>query len=103
MLKPKSKQRPWSIMRSLAPPIASRSRDPFYHSARWKRESKAFREANPLCAECEKEGISFPGSITDHVIPKDICEDPWDWKNWQDLCNRHHAKKGAQDKKHFKK
>ena len=41
--------------------------------------------------------------ITDHVIPKDVCQDPWDQKNWQDLCKKDHAIKSARDKKHFKK
>jgi 5-methylcytosine-specific restriction protein A len=103
MLKPGSRQRPWAIKKSSAPPIASRSRDEFYHTSRWKKESKAFLHQNPLCTECEKEEILTPAQVTDHIIPKNICEDPWDKSNWQPLCKRHNLAKGAQDKKHFKK
>jgi len=83
--------------------MQDRSRDPFYHTARWKLESRQFRELNPLCAQCQKAGIVVPSQVTDHIIPKDICEDPWDWSNWQGLCNKHHSIKGSKDRKHFKK
>lgn len=37
--------------------------------------------------------------VTDHIIPLEICEDPWSWANWQGLCRRHNNIKAAQDKK----
>jgi 5-methylcytosine-specific restriction protein A len=57
---------------------------------------------NPVCAICKAENIITPSEVTDHIVPKDICKDPWDQTNWQALCKKHHAIKGAQDKKHFK-
>lgn len=83
--------------------MENRGRDPFYHTTRWKKESKLFRQINSLCKECEKEGIIAPGEVTDHIIPKDICSDPWDWNNWQNLCKKHHARKAARDKKLIRK
>jgi len=41
--------------------------------------------------------------VVDHIIPKDICQDPWDHSNWQGLCRKCHAIKSAIDKKYFKK
>jgi 5-methylcytosine-specific restriction endonuclease McrA len=58
---------------------------------------------NPLCRECEKEGIVAPGEITDHIIPKNICSDPWDTGNWQNLCKKHHVRKAARDKQLIRK
>jgi 5-methylcytosine-specific restriction protein A len=103
MNRPKSKHRPWNTRKSIAPPIASRSRDEFYHTSRWKRESKAFRQEHPLCEQCKREGFIVPSEVTDHIIPKNICKNPWDKSNWEALCKRHNLAKGAQDKKHFKK
>jgi 5-methylcytosine-specific restriction endonuclease McrA len=37
------------------------------------------------------------------MIPKDICEDPWDRSNWQALCNKCHNRKAAKDKKLIKR
>lgn len=106
MIKPKSKHRPWDRIRTQEPqkaPIASRKRDEFYHTARWKRESRVFRQENTLCARCKREGLIVPAEITDHKIPKPVCADPWDRNNWEGLCKKCHAKKGPTDKKHFKK
>jgi 5-methylcytosine-specific restriction endonuclease McrA len=100
---PTSKHRPWDKIKTSAPPIASRTRDEFYHTSRWTKESRAFRQANPLCMQCKREGIIAPSEVTDHIIPKNICKDPWDRNNWEALCKRHNLAKGAQDKKHFKK
>ncbi|MRR22958.1 HNH endonuclease [bacterium] len=103
--KPRSITRSW-LSTEKVPEISRitlRERDQFYHTARWKRESRSFRERFPLCAGCHNEGIVEAAIITDHIIPKDICPDPWDQKNWQGLCKKCHAKKSAKDKKHFKK
>ena len=104
MKRPASRERPWSLKKTQAsqPAMITRARDPFYHTTRWKKESRAFREANPLCAECAREGLTGPAEVTDHIVPKDICRDPWDWKNWQGLCKKHHVRKAAKDKQLIK-
>jgi len=102
MDKPKAKHRPWNSIKPSGPPIANRSRDPFYHTARWTRESRAFRQQNPLCAHCRINGFIVPSEVTDHKVPKNVCKDPWDKNNWEAICKKCHAKKGPTDKKHFK-
>jgi len=94
---PKSKKRPWGM---LPPdrPMQGRSRIAFYHTARWTRESRAYREANPLCRKCKEQGIVTPSKVVDHIIPLEICEDPWDRNNWQPLCGSHNNSKAAEDK-----
>ncbi len=101
MNRPKSLARPW-IPKSTPVGIANRARDPFYHTNRWKTESKQFLEDNPLCVECEKKGLLVPAKLTDHIVPKPICKDPWDRTNWRPLCVACHPRKSAMDKKYFK-
>jgi 5-methylcytosine-specific restriction protein A len=98
MEKPHSKPRPWDQKRIVLRPMEERKRNSFYHTARWTRESRAFRQLHPICRECESEGLIVPTEVTDHIIPLEICEDPWDWNNWDGLCKRHNNIKAAKDK-----
>ena len=70
-----------------------------YHTARWTRLSRRFREANPLCARCQANGLFVPSQVTDHVIPVEIHGNFWDQSNWQPLCRRCNIAKGNEDKK----
>jgi len=100
-LRPQRLNRPWIPMTKHG--IANRVRDNFYHTNAWKLASKRFLEDNPLCIECQKSGRLKPSIITDHIIPKDICSDPWDSDNFQPLCKNCHSIKSAKDKTSFKK
>ena len=75
-----------------------RSSEP-YHSYRWTRLSKVFREQHPLCAECKRQGIITPAEVVDHIVPWPVCEDFFDVKNLQALCQAHNIEKGNKDKK----
>lgn len=99
MYKPKSTVRPWNLKPKVSYPMQGRKSNYFYHCARWTIESRLYRQENPLCVECEKEGIIYPAEVVDHIIPLAICEDPWDKSNWQSLCFKHNNKKAAKDKK----
>ena len=97
--RPKRSARPWiPVTRS---GIANRIRDPFYHTNAWKLASASFLADNPLCVECKKTGRLEQAKVTDHIIPKAVCRDPWDTANWQPLCRNCHSKKSAKDKSHF--
>jgi 5-methylcytosine-specific restriction endonuclease McrA len=37
--------------------------------------------------------------MTDHIVPINLGGDPWAWDNLQALCNSHHNRKSAKDKK----
>ena len=98
---PKSKSRPWlsSRCREENNKMQLRPRsDNLYHTARWTKESKAFREENPLCATCLKEGIIHAAEAVDHVVPYPLC-DFWDKTNWAPICRKHNIQKGNRDKK----
>jgi 5-methylcytosine-specific restriction protein A len=75
------------------------ARWPGYRTNRWTKESLAFRQANPLCAECKRQGRTVGSEVTDHIIPAIICRDPWDRSNWQPLCKRCNLSKSSSDRK----
>lgn len=74
-----------------------RSADP-YHSSRWTKLSRVFREQHPLCAECKRKGLIVPATCVDHIIPYPICQDFFDESNLQALCDRCNMLKGAADR-----
>lgn len=70
-----------------------------YHTHRWTKASKRFRQQNPLCVRCHNEGRISPAEVTDHIIPPDIYGNFWDPDNWQPLCKKCNIIKGNEDKK----
>ena len=64
----------------------------------WRKASKAFLVAHPLCAECLKLGITKPATEVDHIIPhkgnKDLF---WNQNNWQSLCHECHSRKTVKE------
>jgi 5-methylcytosine-specific restriction enzyme A len=60
-----------------------------YNSARWVRESKAFRAAHPFCvnAYTEDTRCTVLTALVDHRIPHRGDERLfWDQSNWQPMC-----------------
>lgn len=99
--RPKQRTRLYGVKPSEKPNqgyIRNRS-DDLYHTSRWTKESKAFRELNPLCIECEKSGVINASEVVDHIIPHPVCIDFWESTNWQALCKKCNAEKGNRDKK----
>ena len=65
-----------------------------YNDHRWKQASQQYRVMNPLCVECEKQGIVRAAECVDHIAPhKGNAELFWSVENWQSLCNRCHSEK----------
>ena len=64
-----------------------------YGSA-WRKASKQFLQAHPLCEECQKQGRYVKATVVDHVVPHRGDEKLfWDRSNWRALCKRCHDKK----------
>ncbi len=58
---------------------------------KWRKESKAYLKANPLCAECERSGRITLATDVDHIIPHRGDMDLfWRRSNWQSLCSMCH-------------
>lgn len=85
-----------------------------HSSNRWRKTSRLYREANPICEAClraQKEGdqsrekragmINLATSV-DHIVPLFAGGEPYDWSNLQSLCDYHHALKSQQEREQKK-
>ena len=80
-------------------PLRDIDRDNPYSKNNWIKLSIRFREQWPLCAHCEREGVttvitSGDGKgCVDHIIRVNGQDDPAFWvdANMQGLCIRHHS------------
>ena len=64
------------------------------YDAWWRKASKAFLQAHPLCVRCMEEGKYMRATVVDHIKPHR--GDPklfWDEGNWQSLCKKCHDQK----------
>lgn len=76
-----------------------RSND-LYHTARWTRLARAYKDTHPLCVECQKQGRITPATCVDHIVPFPICREYFfDTRNLQALCDQCNNEKGQRDKK----
>jgi 5-methylcytosine-specific restriction protein A len=59
---------------------------------RWQQQRLLFLRAHPLCAMCEKLGLTVAANVVDHIRRHSGPGDPlfWDRGNWQALCYRCH-------------
>lgn len=66
---------------------------------RWRKYTKRYLAENPLCVECEKEGIVAEATDVDHKVAVKGPDDPlfWEPKNHQGLCHPHHSMKTARE------
>ena len=66
----------------------------WYRTARWRTLRAQLFDANPLCVECEKAGVTRIWTDLDHVVPHRGNPDLfWNPKNLQGLCAPHHTMK----------
>lgn len=72
--------------------------DDLYHTFRWTRLSRAFRQSHPLCAECARHGRLKAAEVVDHITPFPVCRDFFDESNLQSLCSACNIAKGNRDK-----
>lgn len=72
--------------------------DPLYHSLRWTKLSRRWREQHPLCEECRRNGKIAAAECVDHIVPFPICQDFFDESNLQSLCARCNMEKGNRDR-----
>ena len=62
-----------------------------YDLRRWRRESRAFLRAHPLCRYCEQQGRTSLATVLDHVRPHRGDEELFFRQaNWQPLCKPCH-------------
>lgn len=71
------------------------------YTYQWKKSRKLFLQLHPLCVYCNREGMTTPATVVDHIQPhKGNLTLFWDTNNWQALCKRHHdSDKQREDKR----
>ena len=83
-------------------------------SNHWRKTSRLYREANPICEQClkaSKEGdqsrekragmINLATSV-DHIKPLFAGGEPYDWDNLMSLCSYHHHLKTQREREQKK-
>lgn len=95
-------QSPKKIQRSYLPERKAFERvndnSEFYNSWPWRKAAKRYKDKNPICVECEREGIVTPVKVVDHIIPINKGGDKLNESNFQSLCEVCHNKKSAKEK-----
>lgn len=65
-----------------------------YDTRRWRRESRAFLQAHPLCIDCTAEQRYGLATQVDHEVPhRGDATLFWDRSNWRARCAPHHSRK----------
>jgi hypothetical protein len=73
----------------------------FYNQWKWKKASKAYRLANPICEcdDCKTNEIVRPAEVCDHKKGlKHLLDnglDPFDWNELQSMSKLCHNKKSS--------
>ena len=57
------------------------------YDAKWRKASKAFLRANPLCVRCMAEGKYVKATVVDHVIVRGKMNLPPRCKKVLDICS----------------
>ncbi|MDO7806500.1 HNH endonuclease signature motif containing protein [Lactiplantibacillus pentosus] len=83
-------------------------------SNRWRKTSRLYREAHPICEACikaseradkgldKRAGMINLASSVDHIKPLFAGGEPYDWDNLQSLCDYHHALKSQAEREQKK-
>lgn len=98
--KPEYKRSPWLGKRKVTAHQESEDRVEYkkkYHTAKWKTLRNSKRMANPLCEECERNGVITAMYCVDHKIPIRSGGSFDDWDNLQSLCRKCHDIKSGRE------
>lgn len=90
---PKSRRPSWLPKKEPKPYTG----ETFYHTPAWRNLRAKFIRENPMCVECERQGIVEVGKVVDHIIPIRKGGAKLDEANLQTLCVRHHAIKTGKE------
>lgn len=80
-------------------------------SSKWRKTSRLYREANPICEACiraskegdqSRDGMINLATSVDHIVPLFAGGEPYDWDNLQSLCDYHHSMKSQREREQKK-
>ena len=80
------------------PARAPKDTDPFYLSVQWRRFRQWYISNHALCEQCEREGLTVPAAMVDHVVELKDGGDRLSAANAQSLCWKCHGIKTATEK-----
>tara|TARA_R110000737_G_scaffold86520_2_gene119244 strand:+ start:311 stop:667 length:357 start_codon:yes stop_codon:yes gene_type:complete len=101
---PKQRSKPWVVARDTNRPgsTAMRSHNEvvdLYQTKQWKSLRKYHIQRNPLCKHCkDQDGVVAGGNVVDHIQPVRQGGSPYDARNLQTLCDRHHNIKSRSER-----
>lgn len=85
-----------------------------HSSSRWRKTSRLYREANPICEQClkaskrageragERAGMINLATSVDHIKSLADGGSAYDWNNLQSLCSFHHSLKSQAEREQKK-
>ena len=97
--KPPNRKRPWVPERKAFQ--RPKSFYSFYNSWKWRKVSKAYRSAHPICEcnECKELNRVRPAEVADHVDGLENIlkagRDPYSWDELQSMSHQCHNKKSG--------
>ena len=65
-----------------------------YQNHKWRKASASYFKGKP----CAWNGCLTLAELTDHINPVESGGSMWDRRNWQPLCNKHHAIKRGKER-----
>lgn len=68
-----------------------------YDTRRWRRLRLLQLREYPLCAHCERRGITQAANEADHILSIERGGEPFSLANLQSLCKTCHSRKTAGD------
>jgi 5-methylcytosine-specific restriction protein A len=95
-IRPTEPKRPWQVKTEPRERTESKK---FYQTGAWRKLRNAYIKANPLCAECQKQGIVKAASVVDHITPIRQGGEALDRSNLQSLCTSCHNSKSGKESK----
>lgn len=69
-----------------------------YHTKQWRNIRKLKLNINPLCQQCEQQGLTTEANVVDHINPVQEGGAAFDLDNLQSLCVSHHNSKTAKNR-----
>lgn len=91
-----NKPRPWAKKR-VAHERRTNPNAALYSSTAWRKLSRAYRNAHPLCEQCKSEGRTTAAQVADHKKPVNKGGAPLEWGNLRSLCHKcHNSKSGTE-------
>jgi 5-methylcytosine-specific restriction protein A len=97
---PKKVNRPW--VKEHAAFERDRTNEFDYNGRKWRNLRAQFLNANPLCCDCEAEGLVVPATVADHNPQAKVLMaqglDPYDVQYLQPRCKKHHDSKSGRER-----